>query len=283
MRKKKQILKNGWDLPEGQKPPTAGRRRYRQRCYELLCSEEYIEKERAYYEQLKYGSAEPNTDRIPAAEAVTAEKEPGGVAGQGESPAEEEKNRYTPEEKDIYAEAGAYYSGRIRRRRLAVRTVCLVILVSAAVIAIRLRYGPAILMADISSYRDQKIEIQGLTDQTFTVTPGELARMKKTEVSYEVPGEDAEPAEAIGPTLDTFVKKYGHSLDEFRIVKCYTKKDTSYAYVNTLEKNTLILSVADGDQALDEEEPPLTVAVTGKQNTGIWTKGVVKIVFTKRS
>lgn len=135
--------------------------------------------------------------------------------------------------------------------------------------------------ADISAYEDQEILIIGLEEEDFFITPGELMEMKCVSATAEGQSEKAGTVHAYGPTLNTFLEQYGRSLEEFKSIR-FTASDE---YVVTLgkvswENYEIILSIADGSEALPDYQQPLRVVIPGGQS-GNWVRSVVRIEFTE--
>ena len=269
-------LKNGWDLPKGEKIPLTGRKQELVRAYELLVQK-------------------PDEDYIREAEERRQKREKSSPVGQMENRISEVFNSVSgPVQKETVQEAAWEAELRDssdekwqkkRKRRLQISGVIL----AAAVIIIggRLLFGPAILTADISTYEDVPITIEGLTEEPFTVTPAELAKMKKLSIKVDVheqelaPDEEPELGKAVGPTLETFLDEYGVELDDVRSMKVYSESEKSTAYVHTLEENTIVLSVANGRVPLHEKEAPLRIAVEDT-DADAWSGWIRRIVFTMK-
>lgn len=134
--------------------------------------------------------------------------------------------------------------------------------------------------ADISAYQDQKIEIVGLLDEDFYVTPAELAQLECTSATAHGKTAKAGTVKAYGPTLDTFLAQYGKTVDEFRSIRCVASDD----YVVTLgraswEKYDIILSIANGSKALYDNQQPMRIVIPGA-NSGNWIRAVARMEFT---
>ena len=284
-------IKSGWDLPDGGKPPLSKRKLESIRAYELLekrTEEEYIERaeitrkvreenrrikeenRRIIEEKRKQGEVPEVVMPEPLSyEEILGEKRIRGTAKQVRS-----DGIKSVSDKDWK---------RGRNKKIAIVLLAVIVLIGAA--DLRLAFGPPILMADISRYEDVEIEVEGLTDEPFTITAGELAGMRLTKVSVDVhQGELAEDevpelGRAIGPTLDEFLKQYGKSTDDFRSMKVYNERDVSTAYVRTMKEKTIVLSVANGRKALGEREAPLRIAISD-EDPGTWSGWVRRIVFT---
>ena len=298
---KRLYLKNGWDLPAGEKPPLTGRKQYLLRAYELLVKKEDSEYESDYYRAQNRAKEEPlkkdradmegtDTERIGARSDSFTDRDGFGrtdsvkEAGKSISGAESGAKEI-PDEQDILAQARAGNDDVWKaRRRFRFRLITGILAAAVVICWLRLAFGPAILTADISAYQDVTIEIVGISDQPFLITPAELSSMKKKAISVPVhEGEVAadeipETGKAIGPTLDTFLKKYGKTTDDFRSMRVYTQKETSTAYVRTMKEEELILSIANGRKPLGEKQAPLRIA-SESMRAEEWSGWIRRIEF----
>ena len=294
-------LKNGWDLPQDEKPPLTGRKKEMARAYELLVKktdEEYFDE--AEEAKAKRDIAETEKKIANLRKAIGMEKaNPGSITGIRPGVSTEgsgqvaRKNASLKESPSDDAEKQAWES-ELRdetedrwKRRKRIRLIVTAAIAAAIILGVggRLLLGPPILFANIKNYEDVGIEVEGLGEEPFTITSGELADMKLDTIRVPVhekellPDEEPELGKAIGPTLETFLGEYGYGIDDIRIMKVYNGKDQSTAYVRTMQDNKSILSVAHGHKALGEKEAPLRIAVEGT-DAEEWSGWVRKIVFT---
>lgn len=134
--------------------------------------------------------------------------------------------------------------------------------------------------ADISEYENEKIQIVGLLEEDFYITPGELAELECIETVAHGKTAKAGTVEAYGPTLETFLAQYGKSLDEFYSVKFYAKDDYTVTLgKQTFEKCDVILSIARGSEPLYEGQQPLRIVIP-EADSGKWTYMITEIQFT---
>ena len=281
-------LKNGPEIAAGEKKPPSIRKQRLARAYELLV----LKSDEDYIREAREAEAEKEKNAVTVSAPVHTEKTVEAVDTEipANDLAQDDKtvgNKHEEKEDDAHNILGMlseqeWRNKRRRRKWLAVGIIAALILVFAG----RFLLGPAVLLADISTYEDVKITIEGIGNKPFTVTPGELADMKKTSVKVDVSqgelaeGEEPELGKAVGPTLDTFLKKYGKTKDDFKSMRAYAENEESKAYVKTMKDKTLILSVANGRKPLGEKEAPLRIAVEG-ESTEEWYGWVRKIVFVK--
>lgn len=134
---------------------------------------------------------------------------------------------------------------------------------------------------DISAYENEKITIEGLGDETITLTAGELKEMDCVRKSVTTQSKGRElTVEAAGPTLDTLLSQYGVSLDDvtdvtFVAADGYTKQFDSGFFVTHKD---VYLSIANGDDPLEEDEQPVRLVIPGATADN-YVKGVREIRF----
>ncbi|MDR2355159.1 MAG: hypothetical protein LBE16_03080 [Clostridiales Family XIII bacterium] len=135
--------------------------------------------------------------------------------------------------------------------------------------------------ADISAYGDAPIEIEGLTDTAFVITPNEL--MALPCVSRSATGETAKAGtvKATGPLLDTFLEKYNKKASDFNRIRFIA----SDAYRVVLRDEYLtdyevVLSVASGGDPLPVSERPLRILIPDAESS-MWEYACVRIEFVE--
>ncbi|SHH97868.1 Oxidoreductase molybdopterin binding domain-containing protein [Sporobacter termitidis DSM 10068] len=136
--------------------------------------------------------------------------------------------------------------------------------------------------ADISAYGDTPITVSGLTDKDFTVTPGELAKLKCVRMDGTGKTAKAGTVNAVGPLLETFLAQYGKTLDDFSYIK-FTAAD-QYAVTlgkQHLKEKDVVLSVASGSKPLTESQRPLRLFIPDAESS-YWIYAVVRIDFTPK-
>lgn len=165
----------------------------------------------------------------------------------------------------------------------AVKIVLVIIIAFVVAAGIRIAAGPPILLADISAYENEKILISGLTEEDFYVTPAELARLPLTNVTAQGKSEKAGTVSGIGPTLDVFLEAYGDGAtrDDFKQVKFYASDEYTTVLVKTLEEKEIVLSIANGREALEEWQQPLRIVIP-EEDSGKWIRLVTEIEFTEK-
>ncbi|MEA4966050.1 MAG: hypothetical protein VB055_09545 [Oscillospiraceae bacterium] len=134
--------------------------------------------------------------------------------------------------------------------------------------------------ADISAYENQAIQISGLTEEDFTVTPRELAEMKCVSATATGNSAKAGTVNAYGPTLATFVGLYGKSMDELESVRFLAGDDYDVLLGPvTWKDHDVIFSISNGGDPLEASQQPLRIVIPGV-NSGKWVRMVTRIEFT---
>jgi hypothetical protein len=134
-------------------------------------------------------------------------------------------------------------------------------------------------LPDISEYGDTPIEIIGLTDESFTITPNELAKLKLSSTSATGATAKAGTVSGVGVSLIDFLAKYSKMPGDFKTIR-FTASD-EYSIRLSGEKHTddlVLLAISGKDKLLPEAERPLRLIIpTAESNQ--WVYGVVKIEF----
>lgn len=180
-----------------------------------------------------------------------------------------------------YSNAGALTRAHVLKRIAWVAVI--------AVIAVALAIGgwfawDNLRNPSIDAYKNEQIEIHGLTENDFYITPLELSQLKCERITAKGTGSGeggaskAGVVSAYGPTLETFVATFGQDLQNFRRVK-FTCKDNYYTVLRADSlSNKIILSIASGKDALYDKQQPLRI-VAPAEASGRWAYGVTRIDF----
>jgi hypothetical protein len=135
--------------------------------------------------------------------------------------------------------------------------------------------------ADISAYGDAPIEIAGLAEEEFTVTPNGLAALPCVARSATGATDKAGTVKAVGPLLDTFLAEYGKKASDFNRIRFIA--DDAYRVVLRDEYLTdyeVVLSVASGKDPLPESERPLRILIPEAESS-MWEYACVRIEFVE--
>lgn len=132
---------------------------------------------------------------------------------------------------------------------------------------------------DISAYQDMKIQVTGLQEEDFDITPAELIQMDCVSGSSEGNSEKAGTVNGYGPTLDTFLAHYGKERSDFDKI-LFTGKDgyKKTLWGELLDSDKILLSISNGKDPLSDSETPLRLIVPG-QESSYWVYGVTQINF----
>jgi DMSO/TMAO reductase YedYZ molybdopterin-dependent catalytic subunit len=151
--------------------------------------------------------------------------------------------------------------------------------IAFAVVAMFTLTSCAAKLPDISEYGNTPIEIIGLTDESFTITPNELAKLKLTNTSATGASAKAGTVSGVGVSLIDFLAEYGKSPGDFKTIR-FTASD-EYSIRLSGEKHTddlVLFAISGKDKPLPEAERPLRLIIpTAESNQ--WVYGVVKIEF----
>lgn len=132
---------------------------------------------------------------------------------------------------------------------------------------------------DISAYADDEIEIIGLLDEDFTITPADLLALDCVSRTATGATEKAGTVNATGPLLNTFLAEYGYEPADF-----YKIRFIAYdSYTKVLRDDYLtdyevVMAVSSGSEPLAEDLRPLRLLVP-EAESNMWIYGVVRIEF----
>ena len=135
-------------------------------------------------------------------------------------------------------------------------------------------------LPDISEYGDTPIEIVGLLDEDFTITPNELAKLKFENTSAKGTSEKAGTVNGIGPSLITFLAQYGKTPADFKTIR-FTASD-AYTIRLSGEKcaeDMVLFSISGKTSPLPKGEQPMRLIIPSAQSNQ-WIYAVVRIEFT---
>ena len=135
-------------------------------------------------------------------------------------------------------------------------------------------------LPDISEYGDTPIEIVGLLDEDFTITPNELAKLKFENTSAKGTSDKAGTVNGIGPSLITFLARYGKTPADFKTIR-FTASD-AYTIRLSGEKcaeDMVLFSISGKTSPLPKGEQPMRLIMPDADSSQ-WIYGVVRIEFT---
>lgn len=135
--------------------------------------------------------------------------------------------------------------------------------------------------ADISAYGDTPIEISGLTEEEFTVTPNELAALECVSRTATGATAKAGTVSVTGPLLDTFLAQYGYKAADFYKIRFLCADEYKVVLKDEyLSEYEVVLAVSAGSEPLAEAWQPLRLLIP-EAESGMWAYSIVRIEFEK--
>jgi DMSO/TMAO reductase YedYZ molybdopterin-dependent catalytic subunit len=134
-------------------------------------------------------------------------------------------------------------------------------------------------LPDISAYGDTPIEVSGLLDEDFTVTPNVLAKLKLDTSTATGATAKAGTVSGIGPTLITFLEQYGRVPADFKYIRFIASDEYRITLAGNKHTDDVVLfAIAGNGKPLPEPERPMRLIVpTAESNQ--WIYSVIRIEF----
>ena len=132
---------------------------------------------------------------------------------------------------------------------------------------------------DISEYADFPIEVSGLTDEDFTITPQELLELDCVSRKATGATEKAGTVSVKGPLLNTFLAQYGKTAADFYKIRFLCND----GYKTVLKDDLLtdyevVLAVQNSNGPLQESMRPLRLLIPEAESS-TWAYSVIRIEF----
>ncbi len=156
----------------------------------------------------------------------------------------------------------------------------LLLLVIVAVLGY-LNYRAVSAARSSSLYGAGQILIHGLQDQDFDITLGDLKKLPTVTQYAEAAQANGEEirVEATGPLLDTLLKEYGKSQQDFSRIRFTARDNYSIAVPSGILKNRqIILSYINDGKPLEDDWQPIRVVIPGERAM-YWVKDMIRIDF----
>ena len=133
---------------------------------------------------------------------------------------------------------------------------------------------------NLGDYGDTPIEIVGLLDESFTITPNELAKLKMESATAKGATEKAGTVRGTGPSLTTFLAQYGKTPADFAFIRftaldAYTQRFVGASHTD----DVFIMAITNGSQPLSASEEPMRLIIPDAESNQ-WIYAVVRIEFT---
>lgn len=133
----------------------------------------------------------------------------------------------------------------------------------------------------VAGLQDGQILIHGLQDQDFDVTLDDLKKLPAVTRYAEATQSNGEEVRvnATGPLLDTLLKKYGKSQQDFSRIRFTARDSYSIAVPSDILKNRqIILSYINDGKPLEDDWQPIRVVIPGERSM-YWVKDMIRIDF----
>ncbi|MEL7567862.1 MAG: molybdopterin-dependent oxidoreductase [Dehalobacterium sp.] len=141
--------------------------------------------------------------------------------------------------------------------------------------------GQEELKNKLAAYGDEEILISGLEGQDFSISVKDLMDLDtvtKSAVSNRANGEQVK-VKVTGPLLDTFLKKYGKSQQDFSLIRFSARDRYSIAVpADILRNRDIILAFMDQGEPLVEADRPVRVIIPGERAM-YWVRMLNRIDF----
>lgn len=136
-------------------------------------------------------------------------------------------------------------------------------------------------LGDMSAYGDIPIEIAGLTDEEFTITPNELAQLDCVARTATGATAKAGTVNAYGPLLDTFLAQYGYTASDFYKIRFLCADEYKVTLKGEyLTDYEIVMAVSYQGESLPEAYQPLRLLIP-EAETSKWAYSIVRIEFEK--
>ena len=132
---------------------------------------------------------------------------------------------------------------------------------------------------DISEYADYPIEVSGLTEEDFTITPQELLELDCVSRTATGATEKAGTVSVKGPLLNTFLAQYGKTAADFYKIRFLCAD----GYKTVLKDDLLtdyevVMAVQNSNAPLQESMRPMRLLIP-EAESGTWAYSVIRIEF----
>ncbi|MGD0152512.1 MAG: molybdopterin-dependent oxidoreductase [Thermacetogeniaceae bacterium] len=166
-------------------------------------------------------------------------------------------------------------------KKLALFLVASLVILAAAGAALAIYRQKVVATAAASASPDdaQQILVHGLQDGDWEITLGDLKKLPAVTRHAEATRSNGEEirVDATGPLLDTLLKKYGKSQQEFDRVRFTARDNYSIAVpADILKSRSIILSYINDGKPLEADWQPIRVVIPGERAM-YWVKDMIRI------
>ncbi len=134
---------------------------------------------------------------------------------------------------------------------------------------------------DISSYGDTTIEVVGLKEESFNITPNQLLELECVSRTATGATAKAGTVSVKGPLLDTFLEQYDCKASDFNKIRFLA--GDGYKVVLRDEYLTdyeVVMAVSGETEPLPEGQQPMRLLIP-EAESGMWTYNIVRIEFER--
>lgn len=130
---------------------------------------------------------------------------------------------------------------------------------------------------DISGYAEKEIAIEGIADDTITVSIAELKEMDCISVKTESTSDKIGKVKATGPTLETVLAAKDIDINEVHKLKFHGEDDYSYSLLEDyIAEHDIILAFGIDGKPLGEEDAPCRIIIP-ESDSAYWLRMLDKI------
>lgn len=132
---------------------------------------------------------------------------------------------------------------------------------------------------DISEYRNQTIELVGLSKDKQEITVAQLQELEQTTKKTKSTSDKIGTVKATGPLLETLLEKYDYKQADFDKIRFYA--EDGYDMVlskKIIDENDIILAIGMDEAPLDSQSRPMRVIIP-ESDSAYWIRMVNKIEF----
>ena len=136
-------------------------------------------------------------------------------------------------------------------------------------------------LGDMSAYGDTPIEVVGLLEEDFTITPNELAQLECVARTATGATAKAGTVNAYGPLLNTFLAQYGCQASDFYKIRILCADGYKVVLKDEyLTDYEVVLCVSYQGAPLPESLQPMRLLIP-EAESGKWAYAITRIEFER--
>lgn len=134
---------------------------------------------------------------------------------------------------------------------------------------------------DISAYENDQIELIGIGEDPVSISIADLKAMECRTLKTESTSDKIGKVRATGPELDTVLKAYGASKEDFSKIIINGSDEYDVKLLNDyFTEHDIYLAIGIDGEPLDEESLPCRIIIP-KSDSAYWVRMVKSIEFIK--